>query len=78
MHGNDDSVILLAQEYENIAAKIDPRLVQVANVKWQGRVSDEDRKKAEALANNWASIHKGFKPLDFVSTLHGAEEQFKR
>jgi TPR repeat protein len=73
-----DKDYVLAQQYEYIAGKIDPQLAPVAAVKWAGRVKEDGKQKAEALANNWMSIHKPPKPIDFVSTLNGLEDQFKR
>lgn len=73
-----DKDYVLAQQYEFIAAKIDPRQGPVAATRWSGRLKGEEKQKAELTANSWASSHKQPLPMDFVSTLNGLEEQFKR
>jgi len=39
---------------------------------------DEDRKKVEAMTNNWFATHKQFSMIDFNATLNGMEERFRK
>lgn len=72
-----DRDFVLARSYDLIAAKIDSRLMNKSVTRWAGQLNDEQRAKAEAIANNWMTIHKAPPPMDFTLTLNGLEKQFQ-
>ena len=68
----------LAQEYDLIATKIDPRYRADTSTRWAGHISETVIGQAERASSNWFSTHTAPAPMDFVSTLIGTEDQFKR
>lgn len=68
---------VIARSYDLIASKIDSRYRDKAVTRWTGQLNDEDRTKAEALANNWMTIHRAPPSMDFTLTLNGLEKQFQ-
>lgn len=71
-----DKDYILAHQYDAMAYKFNPRVG--LPVRWIDKLNDEDKAKAEAMANNWLSYHKQPQPLDFAATFNGTEDHLQR
>lgn len=69
---------MLAYEYELISIKMDPKRKNAKQLRWTGNLTDDEKAQGEGFAKNWLATHQPPKPMDFVSTLDGTEEQFRR